>query len=293
MLSSMTGYGRGEAVGGGCRLTVELKAVNHRFLEVVWRLPRILAPLEDGLRRMVQARVLRGRVEGYVTVGDGGEKTLAPLTVRVDKALAAAYDKALRELKEICGLTGETELSILAALPGVLVTEEAPVEARALWPALERACGEALDGLIAMRRAEGDAHARDLAARLESLAVLNGRIRARSPLVVDEFRARLTARLAQVAPGVDDTRLAAEVVLLAERSDIQEETVRLDSHVQQAVACLGTDEPVGRKLDFLLQEMQREVNTIASKAADVTIGRLVVEAKGEIEKMREQVQNIE
>ncbi|MDA8334626.1 MAG: YicC family protein [Peptococcaceae bacterium] len=290
MLMSMTGYGRGESVGGEGRLIVELKAVNHRFLEVVWRLPRTLLPLEDGLRRMVRAGVSRGRVEGHVTAVGIGEKTL---TVRVDKALAWAYDKALRELKETCGLAGETELSQLAALPGVLVTEEAPTETHALWPTLEEACRQALDQLVAMRRAEGGSHARDLAARLDLLAGINERIRTRSPLTVEEFRARLTGRLAQAPVVVDGMRLAAEVALMAERSDIQEETVRLDSHLQQARACLGAPEPVGRKLDFLLQEMQREVNTIASKAADGEIGRLVVEAKGEIEKMREQVQNIE
>ena len=292
MLMSMTGYGRGESVGGEGRLIVELKAVNHRFLEVVWRLPRTLLPLEDGLRRMVQDRVSRGRVEGYVTAGESGEKTL---TVRVDKALATAYDKALRELKETCGLAGETELSQLAALPGVLVTEEAPTETGALWPILEQACRQALDQLVVMRQTEGESHAQDLAARLELLSGINGRIRARSPLVVEEFRTRLAGRLALALPAgaVDGMRLAAEVALMAERSDIQEETVRLESHLKQARACLETDEPVGRKLDFLLQEMQREINTIGSKAADSGIGQLVVEAKGEIEKMREQVQNIE
>jgi len=288
----MTGYGRGEAVAEGRKFTVELKAVNHRFLEVVWRLPRPFLPLEDGLRRLVQAEVSRGRVEGHVTAGESGEKSL---TVRVDKALATAYDKALRELKEICGLAGETELSQLAALPGVLVTEEAGQETELWWPALEKACRQAVDQLMAMRLAEGESHARDLTARLEALAGLNAGIKERSPLVVEEFRTRLAARLAQALPAgaVDEMRLATEVAVMADRCDIQEETVRLDSHLQQALSCLTATEPVGRKLDFILQEMQREVNTIGSKASDGITGKLVVEAKGEIEKMREQVQNIE
>jgi len=290
LLASMTGYGRGEAAGEGRRFTVELKAVNHRFLDLVWRLPRVLLPLEDGLRRLVQERVARGRVEGFVTIGDNGGTTMA---VRVDKALAAAYDKALRELKETCGLAGETELSQLAALPGVLVTEEARQDVDLWWPALAQACRQALEQLVTMRRTEGETLGRDLAGRLATLAGLNADIAARAPVVVEEYRSRLNGRLGQLGVPVDEARLAAEVALMADRSDIQEETVRLASHLEQAKGCLAADGPVGRKLDFILQEMQREVNTIASKASDRIMGRLVVEAKGEIEKMREQVQNIE
>lgn len=288
----MTGYGRGEATVDGRAVVVELKAVNHRFLEVVWRLPRTFLPLEDGLRRLVQTGVSRGRVEGYVTTSESMDKSLA---VRVDKTMATAYDKALRELKEMCGLSGEMELSQLAALPGVLVTEEARQEPQTWWPALESACREAVDQLVAMRKAEGGVLCRDITACLGELTRLNAAIKARVPLVVEEFRARLGTRLALYVPDgvVDGARLATEVALLAERCDIQEETVRIASHLGQAAECLASGEPVGRKLDFLLQEMNREVNTIGSKAGDSIIGRLVVDAKGEIEKMREQVQNLE
>ena len=213
--------------------------------------------------------------------------------MRVDRALGAAYDKALRELKETCGLAGETELSQLAAFPGVLVAEEESLDVETWWPPLAAACRQALEQLVTMRQVEGAALARDLAERIETLRALNAEMVARSPAVVEEYRNRLAGRLAQMGVLADEARLAAEVALMAERSDVQEETVRLGSHLEQAKACLEAFGPVGRKLDFILQEMQREVNTIASKASDLIMGQLVVEAKGEIEKMREQVQNIE
>lgn len=292
MLKSMTGYGRGEACLPGKKFTVELKAVNHRFNEVVLRLPRSLSPLEDRIRRLVQRWVARGRVDGYLGIDDCGEKTAA---VKVDKALAAAYYKAMKELQEDLGISGKVKLKYLVALPGVLAAEEPAEDVEEWWPAVQTAVEEALENLVRMRAAEGGSLAADILSRVEQLTLLNEKIRQRSPAVVEDYRERLHARLKDFGQAglPDQDRLAVEVAIFAERSNITEETVRLDSHLSQVRSCLGAGEPVGRKLDFLVQEMNREINTIGSKANDLEISRLVVEAKSELEKIREQVQNIE
>jgi len=288
----MTGYGRGEAVAPGKKFTVELKAVNHRFNEVVLRLPRALSPLEDRIRRLIQSRVSRGRVDGFLGVEECGEKTTV---VKVDKALAAAYYKAMKELQEDLGMKGEIKLKHLVALPGVLAVEEPAEDVDAWWPAVREAVEGALESLVRMRTAEGGQLAADLSKRVEKVAQLNVKIRARSPVVVEDYRERLKIRLGDFLKEgcLDADRLAAEAALFAERSNITEETVRLDSHLKQARSCLGAEEPVGRKFDFLVQEMNREINTIASKANDLEISRWAVEVKSELEKIREQVQNIE
>ena len=292
MLKSMTGYGRGEAVVPGKKFTVELKAVNHRYNEVVLRLPRSLSPLEDRIRRLIQSRISRGRVDGFLGVEECGEKTAV---VKVDKALAAAYYKAMKELQESLGMEGKVKLKHLLSLPGVMAVEEPAEDVDGWWPAVREAAEGALDGLVQMRVAEGGQLAADLLKRVERVALLNDKIRERSPVVVEDYRERLTARLCDFLKEgcLDADRLAAEAALFAERSNITEETVRLESHLNQVRNCLGAEEPVGRKLDFLIQEMNREINTVASKANDLEISRWVVEVKSELEKIREQVQNIE
>lgn len=292
MIKSMTGYGRGEAVTASKKFTFELKAVNHRYNEIVLRLPRSLTPLEDRIRRLIQTRVTRGRVDGFLGFEECGEKNA---TVKVDKALAAAYYNAMKELQETLGIDGEIQLKQLIALPGVLTVEEPADDVEEWWPVIKTAVEKALDELVHMRMVEGEQLARDLLNRAQQLTELNQSIRERSPLVVEDYRERLGARLNDYMRDgiITPDRLAAEATIFAERSSITEENVRLESHLQQMRSCLEAGESVGRKLDFLIQEMNREINTIASKASDLEISRAVVEAKSELEKIREQVQNIE
>lgn len=292
MLKSMTGYGRGEVSAPERKVVVELKSVNHRFCEVSLRLPRHMVALEDQIRRIIQARISRGRVDGYLAVENTeGRKAL----VKVDKALAAAYYKAVEELKEALGLQDPVTLPHLLHLPGVLVVDEPVEDPQAWWPYIREALEQALDGLVGMRVAEGARLKADLLLHLERVAEMAASIKARAPQVVQDYYQRLSQRVKELLADVplDPARLAAEVAIFAERSNINEEIVRLESHISQFRGFLESEGPVGRKLDFLLQEMFREINTVASKAPDLEISRLVVEVKSELEKMREQVQNVE
>jgi len=288
----MTGFGRGEAVAGGKKFTFEIKAVNHRYSEIVLRLPRSLQVLEDRIRKLIQSSVARGRIDGFLGMEDCGEKNA---TVKVDKALAAAYYNAMKELQETLGLSEEIKLSHLISLPGVLVVEEPEENIEEWWPAIQAAVEAAVAQLIHMRTVEGTQLAKDLYARVEQLNILNRNIMARSPLVVEEYRERLASRLNDFLNDgtITAERLCAEAAVFAERSSIIEENIRFESHLQQMKSSLSSEEPVGRKLDFLVQEMNREINTIASKANDLEISKAVVEAKSELEKIREQIQNIE
>lgn len=292
MIKSMTGYGWGEAAVQGKIFTIELKAVNHRYNEVVLRLPRTLSPLEDRIRRLIQSRIARGRVDVFLNMRDSDERTSS---VKVDKGLAGAYYKAIIELQESLDIDGKIKLRNLVDLPGVLTLEDPAEDVEEWWPAVLEALENALESLLRMRSEEGKQLASDLLTRVERISSLNAKIRDRSPVVVEEYRERLGARLNDFMKdgGLSPERLAAEAALFADRSNITEETVRLDSHLKQARSCLQASEPVGRKLDFIVQEMNREINTIASKANDMEISRWAVEVKSELEKVREQVQNIE
>lgn len=292
MLKSMTGYGWGESGAQGKIFTVELKTVNHRYSEVVLRLPRTLSPLEDKIKRLIQSRIARGRVEAFLNMQYSDEKTSS---VKVDKELAGAYYKAIKELQETLGIDGNINIKNLVELPGVLALVDPAENVEQWWPAVLAALESALNGLVRMRAEEGKQLAADLMKRIDRIASLNVKIRDRSPVVVEEYRERLGSRLNDFMKdgGLAPERLTAEAAIFAERSNITEETVRLDSHLKQALSCLQTGEPVGRKLDFIVQEMNREINTIASKANDLEIGHWAVEVKSELEKIREQVQNIE
>lgn len=292
MVKSMTGFGRGEATGVGKKFTVELKGVNHRFSEVFLRMPRSMVALEDRIRRQIQSEVARGRVDGYFTMENYGNKT--PI-VKVDKDLAVSYYKAMKGLQSELGLPGEIDVNDLLKLPDVLSVQEEPEDAETWWPFWEDALTRALTGMVEMRQVEGARLQEDLVKRIERIAGATEEIRLRRPELANHYRERLVMRLQEWLDGnmMDQSRLEAEVVLFAEKSSITEELVRLDSHLVQAKTCLGSDEPVGRKLDFLLQEMHREINTIAAKAGDLLVGQQVINVKSELEKIREQVQNIE
>lgn len=292
MVKSMTGYGRGEARGLGKDITVELRSVNHRFSEVVVRMPRQFSALEERVRKIILEQVARGRVDVFVTVDMNGER---PKQVKVDLALAKAYYNALKEIEDSLGLQGIVDPAKIANFPDVLKAEEEDDDLEQFWLVLEQAVRQATGQLVTMRQVEGAKLKTDLLYRLKIIKEFNKDIEARAPQVVEEYRQKLHARVQGMVPGMelDEGRLAMEVAFFADRSAITEEIVRLNSHMEQASNSLKLNEPVGRKLDFLVQEMNREVNTIGSKSSDLKISATVVEVKSELEKIKEQVQNIE
>jgi len=289
----MTGFGAATADVAGGRLAVEVRSVNHRFSEVQIRLPRDLAALEDRTRALVQERVRRGRVEVIATRDEGTRRIRR---VRADFELAAAYVHALRELAGVVGAGDEITLSQVAGLPDVLKLEDDRVDAESVWPALEAAVRAAADALVVMRAAEGRRLADDLFARAAALEAMTDAIAGRSREVVRAYAERLRGRLAELLreTPIDETRMATELVLFAERSDITEELTRLRSHLVQFRQTVADEEgAVGRKLDFILQEMGRETNTIGSKANDLDVTRTIITMKSELESLREQIQNVE
>ena len=291
MIKSMTGYGKGEAsYGGGC-ITVEIRSVNHRYGEVYVKLPRNLVAFENDVRKTVSERLKRGKIEVFVQHEPGAESS--PLTVNIP--LAKAYYEVLSTLKETLGLADEVTLPLIAAQKDVLAAEAGNLMDETLGVSLMSAVRNAVENLEIMRTREGEALLADFRKRMETIKALAARVGERSPVVVSEYAARLQERLAQLCAdsAVSEDCLAQEVAVMADRCDITEELVRLDSHLKQFDAALSMGEPVGRKMDFLLQEMSREVNTMGSKANDAEIAHHVVELKTELEKIREQVQNIE
>lgn len=293
-LMSMTGRGGAAA---SCRLAhveVELSSVNRKQLDMDISLPRSLALFESRIQEQVRARIARGRISGEVRVTWRAAAQAAG--VRVDQGLARASVAALRAAAKTLGLPDDLQASALLAVPGVIVQERRAQDSEALWPALRRALTAALTQLLAMRRKEGAALQRDLRRRLATLQRLARQIAARAPAVAAAYRESLRQRIAAAVPGSDlaaDDRLLKEVALFADRADITEELVRLQSHFVQAAAALQQGGVVGRRLDFLVVEMGREINTIGAKANDAASARLVVAGKTELERVREQVQNIE
>ena len=292
MLRSMTGFGASDLATAAGRYTVEARSLNHRFLEIIVRLPRELGPLEDRIRALVQGRVLRGRVEVAIMRENYGKRLR---TVRIDLDLAKAFASALNELKQALELPGSPDLAMLSALPDLIRIEEQKEDLEAAWTAIAEAVEVALSRLIAMREREGARLTSDLGQRVRRLAERADEIERRAPLVVQEHAARLTRRIEELIgmPPVDEGRLAAEVAIFADRSDIAEETTRLRSHLAQMQQMLIGDGPAGRTLEFLVQELGREANTIGSKANDVEISRAVIAVKGDLESLREQIQNLE
>ena len=291
MVRSMTGYGRAERRWGGHEMAVELRTVNHRFSELNVKLPRSLAHLEPAVKEELTALFARGRVDLSVSLnGRGGVER----EVVVDARLARSYIRQLRGLQRQYGLQGELEIGDLAGVRELLTISEAPLLPPAVGRTVTELLRRAARQVDAMRRAEGKALSADLERRLAVIESAVERIRHRLPSVIDSYHRRLAARAAELAGGViAPERLAQEVALYAERCDVSEELVRLASHVAQFRDHLKSKEPVGRTLDFLLQEMNREVNTLGSKANDAMVSSEVVVLKGELEKIREQVQNVE
>ena len=290
---SMTGYGRASAEIDGRQMTIELKSVNHRFLDIAFRMPRNLMFLEDAARRAIGAKLARGHVDVFVTYRN--LRTDARKVV-ADEALFNAYADALQQLSAASGggLRDDRTLMTIARMPDVLIVTEADEDQEAVLRLMDAALGEALEQLIAMRGREGEAMKADLAGRVEAIQRMTDAVEARYPETVEAYTRRLKAAVQELAgSGMDENRLLMEVAIMADRSAIAEETVRLNSHLQQLRELFESPEPIGRRIDFIVQELNREVNTISSKSQDIPITQLTVDLKAEIEKLREQLQNIE
>lgn len=292
MIRSMTGFGRGQIEEDGIRVSAEIKSVNNRFLEVAVKLPRFLAPLESDVRGAVQKRLSRGRL--FVDISWDEPRGPAENVV-LDEAAADIYYKLLQSLKERFDLSGEVDLTTLASLPELLKKEVKEWEPARALPVVSRALGVALDDLVEMKTREGEALARDLSERLSLMIARLDVIEKRAPERVEELRERLAKRLKELNESgeYDEALLTQEVVIFAERTDYTEECVRFRIHCENFIDYLGGGGAVGRKLNFLLQELGREANTIGAKAGDALVSENVVLIKEELEKVREQVQNIE
>jgi uncharacterized protein (TIGR00255 family) len=293
-MKSMTGYGRGEWAQHGFKITVELSAVNRKQSEIAIFCPRELEPLEPQVRDELNRRIARGRLT--VRVSFQAAECRVAGRMRLNTALAKEYARQLGRLAKELRLPNPVSLDLLAQAPGVLQADATALDAEACWPALSKALRQAIGGLLKMREREGAHLARDLCVRVAAMRKSVWRIQRQAPRVARRYREQLNARIKSAGLGgtaVEEQRLLQEVVIFADRADITEELTRLHSHFQQFDDCLKSKNPVGRTLDFLAQEMNREVNTIGSKANDSLISRHVVKLKAELERFREQVQNVE
>lgn len=292
MIRSMTGFGRRQTSWQDGTVTVEVRSVNHRFLDLACRLPRSLSHLEETFKKAVQQRCTRGRIDLTVSVQGGRGKTG---TISLDQSLAKQYHQTLRTLKKSLKLSGSIDLALIAGLRDVVSVSDQPLEDPKLAKLVERLAAKSLDDLVGMRTKEGAALAKDMLSRLETIRDHRLGIAAKAPHLAqdafDRMKGRVEKLLGEAVP--DLPRLNQELAVFADRTDITEELVRLDSHMVQFDQTLKRSEPVGKTLDFLLQEIGREVNTIGSKANDAEIAGHIIQMKSELERIREQVQNIE
>lgn len=292
MIRSMTGYGKAQKLVDGREIAVEIRSVNHRFFEFSARVPRSMGYLEEKLKSFVYQYVSRGKVDVSVTVVSIDEMDSQVL---VNTPLAKGYLDALRNLSRELGVEDDVTMSTLARFHDIFVLQKADADADALWEAVRQVTEEALTSYLAMRAAEGEKLRADILNRLDVIEGYVARVEERSPKTVEEYRAKLYAKLCEVLGDqqIDQQRILTEAAIFADKIAVNEETVRLRSHIAQMRQFLQSPQPVGRKMDFLVQEFNREANTIGSKAQDIEIATIVVELKSEIEKIREQVQNIE
>ncbi len=291
-MKSMTGYGRGKWEEGSKRIEVEMKSFNHRYLDVFPHLPRRLNPLEGQVRSFIKQRLSRGRIDVYVQINESSE---AQQRLELDWPFVQEVHLALKALQERFNLPGEIRLETLAGFKEIFTKKEVEPDLEKEWIEVQAALEEALAALEAMRSTEGNVLTEDLTRRLDLIAKTAEAVRERAPAVLAAVHDRLGQRVKELVGGMelDEGRLAQEVAYLAERSDITEELVRIHSHLTQFRDLLKSEEPVGRKMEFLLQEVNREVNTIAAKANDAQISQMATGMKSEVEKIREQIQNVE
>ena len=292
MIRSMTGYGRAKETIHNRDITIELRSVNNRFLDCTVKIPRVYTFCEEVVRAQVQKAITRGKVDVFITIQSVGAEAT---TVTVNRDLAAGYVRALHGLAEEYGLRDDISVMGVARFPDVLTVSKAEEDMESLSADICTVLQQAIAGYNAMREAEGARLCEDIVGRLATIEALTGTIEERSPDTVAEYRERLSAKMKEVLQSttIEESRILMEAAIYSDKVAVDEETVRLHSHVAQYREILALDEPIGRKLDFLTQELNRESNTIGSKCQDVAITRLVVELKSEIEKIREQIQNIE
>ncbi len=292
MIKSMTGFGRFDGTVGGRSIVVEIKTVNHRFLDFSCRINRGYGFLEEKLKSFISEHIFRGKVDIYVTVSEN-ENTES--VVEINHSLAAGYVKALRELSQKYGIKEDVSASKLSKYSDVLSVRKPAEDEELVWSLVKEGTEKALAGLIAMREKEGERLRTDVLSRGKAIIALVERVEERSPKVVEEYREKLFLRIKEILEcvDIDEQRILTEAAIFADKTAVAEETVRLRSHIAQAADMLESSAPIGRKLDFLVQEMNREANTIGSKISDLELSHVVVDIKAEIEKIREQVQNIE
>lgn len=292
MLKSMTGFGRAQKEIDGYVITVELKSVNHRYFEFSSRVPRQYGFLDEKLKSYINGKVSRGKIECYVTIEALNTDTA---DVVVNHTLATAYVNTLKEIAETYELKDDFGASTISRFPEVLVVRKSDEDEEKLWGYVQEVCSEAIDKFVAMREVEGSKMKDDIYSRGQFILDCVSYIEERSPQTVKEYNDKLVERVHELLGDVslDESRILQEVAVYADKVAVAEETVRLRSHIEQLNAFISSDEPVGRKMDFLVQEINRETNTIGSKANDVDIARKVVDIKAEVEKIREQIQNIE
>ena len=292
LIKSMTGYGRAVETVHGREFTVELRSVNNRYLDCSVRLPRLLSFGEDSVKQAVKRSISRGKVDVFISVrSEGGEET----KVTLNSSVLEGYLSAMRQMVTDYGVQDDISVSAVSRLPDVFLVEKPEVDEEQLLADLMSVVEKALEGYDAMRRTEGEALDRDLRSRGQTILELVSQVEAGNAQTVIDYRTRLENKLREVLENtaIDESRILTEAAIFADKVAVDEETVRLRSHLQQMNTMLSTGGAVGRKLDFLLQEMNRETNTIGSKCTDVRLARIVVDIKAELEKIREQTQNIE
>lgn len=292
MVRSMTGYGRFELLKDGVNYTVEIKSVNHRYFEFSARTPKGCAFLEEKLKAFFADRIARGKIEVYVGM-DGGSRSSSVVTV--NEAVADSYVEALKALKKKYGLSGKVSLSDVISNNDVFLIERPKLNEDEVWSAVEQAATGAVEAFIKMRETEGVRLAEDVKSRCNHILEMVGLVEKNAPETLKNYRERLEKKLREVLENssIDEQRILTEAAIFADKIAVDEETVRLRSHIEQLISMINSDETLGKKFDFVVQEMNREANTIGSKAQNVEITRIVVDIKGEIEKIREQIQNIE
>ena len=292
MIKSMTGFGRGKSQADGMECLVEIKTVNHRYSDVYIKIPRQISFLEEKVREVVSKSISRGKADVFISFDDFSEDSKSIL---IDESLVKTYLNAVTHLRDKYDLQDDISVSLISKFPDVLKVEKVEQDEEKIWEVLSEALNSAMDSLIKMREIEGEGLKNSILEKTDFIENFIKEIGIRAPEVVKEYKCRLENRIKEILDQqvVDENRLATEVAIFADRCSIDEELVRLTSHIKQLRETLQTGQTVGRKLDFLIQEMNREINTIGSKANDLSITKYVVEVKSELEKIREQVQNIE
>lgn len=292
MLRSMTGYGRSQKILNGRDILVEIRSVNHRYFEYSSRIPRVYSYIDDRLKTLLKGGISRGKVEIAVNVNNIEGKDSV---IRINKSAAEGYIAALRSVSHDLGLADDIKLSNLIKLPDIFNVQKAPDDEEQIWKDIAEVASEALERFVLMRQSEGERLRSDVLQKAEAVENMVAEVEQFSPVTVENYRVKLYSKLSEVLEGrdIDEQRILTEAAIFAEKIAVDEETVRLRSHIAQLRTMLDSEECIGRKLDFLVQEMNREVNTIGSKAQDLNIAKIVVNMKAEIEKIREQIQNIE